>query len=123
VRQIERKGASLHCVEQPIDTSTSAGRAFVGMLAVFAEFETYLRRERQMEGIAKAKREGKYKGRPRMMVGAEVSRLAAEGKGPTLIAKELDIGVATVHRRLAELRGAPLPVHPVANDPSVAIAS
>lgn len=115
VRQIEKKGASLRCVEQPVDTSTSAGRAFVGMLAVFAEFETGLRRERQMEGIAKAKREGKYKGRPRMSVSAEVTRLAAEGKGPTAIAKELGIGVATVHRRLAELRSALAPVHPVAH--------
>jgi DNA invertase Pin-like site-specific DNA recombinase len=106
VRQIEKKRASLRCVEQPVDTSTSAGRAFVGMLAVFAEFETGLRRERQMEGIAKAKREGKYKGRPRMSVSAEVRRLNAEGKGPTAIAKELGIGVATVHRRLAEMRSA-----------------
>lgn len=89
-----------------MDTGSAAGRAFVGMLAVFAEFETGLRRERQMEGIAKAKREGKYKGRPRMSVGAEVGRSAAEGKGPTAIAKELGIGVATVHRRLAELRSA-----------------
>ena len=40
--------------EQPIDTSTAAGKAFLDMLGVFAEFETNLRRERQLEGIAKA---------------------------------------------------------------------
>jgi len=114
VRQMEKRGASLRCIEQPVDTGSAAGRAFVDMLAVFAEFETGLRRERQMEGIAKAKREGKDKGRRRLSVGAEVGRLAAEGKGSTAIAKELGVGVATVHRRLAEMRSAQLSVHPVA---------
>jgi DNA invertase Pin-like site-specific DNA recombinase len=50
--------------EQPIDTSTAAGKAFLDMLGVFAEFETNLRKERQLEGIAKAKDAGVYKGRP-----------------------------------------------------------
>ena len=103
VRQIEKKGASLRCIEQPVDTDTVAGRAFVGMLGVFAEFETGLRRERQMEGIVKAKREGKYKGRKRLSVTDDIVRLAGEGKGPTAIAKVLGIGVATVHRRLSEI--------------------
>lgn len=105
VRQIEKKGASLRCIEQPVDTGSAAGRAFVGMLGVFAEFETGLRRERQMEGIAKAKREGKYTGRRRLSISDDVARLAADGNGPTAIAKALGIGVATVHRRLAEQRG------------------
>jgi DNA invertase Pin-like site-specific DNA recombinase len=64
VRQLEKKGVSLKATEQPIDTSTPAGRAFLQMLGVFAEFETAIRRERQMEGIAKAKKAGVYKGRP-----------------------------------------------------------
>jgi len=101
---MEKKGASLRCIEQPVDTGSAAGRAFVGMLGVFAEFETGLRRERQMEGIAKAKREGKYKGRRRLSVAEDIARMSAEGKGPTAIARELGIGVATVHRRLAEIR-------------------
>ena len=57
------KGASLRATEQPIDTSTAAGKAFLDMLGVFAEFETNLREERQLEGIAKAKAAGVYKGR------------------------------------------------------------
>jgi DNA invertase Pin-like site-specific DNA recombinase len=57
VRAIKAKGASLRATEQPIDTSTAAGKAFLDMLGVFAEFETNLRRERQLEGIAKAKAE------------------------------------------------------------------
>jgi DNA invertase Pin-like site-specific DNA recombinase len=44
--------------EQPIDTGTAAGKCFLDMLGVFAEFETNLRRERQLEGIAKAKAAG-----------------------------------------------------------------
>src|SRR5918997_3677096 len=60
VRTLKAKGASLKATEQPIDTSTAAGKAFIDMLGVFAEFETNLRRERQLEGIAKAKAEGVY---------------------------------------------------------------
>jgi DNA invertase Pin-like site-specific DNA recombinase len=49
----------LKATEQPIDTSTAAGKAFLDMLGVFSEFETNLRRERQLEGIAEAKAKGK----------------------------------------------------------------
>jgi DNA invertase Pin-like site-specific DNA recombinase len=61
VRALRAKGAALKATEQPIDTSTAAGKAFFDMLGVFAEFETNLRRERQLEGIAKAKAAGVYK--------------------------------------------------------------
>jgi DNA invertase Pin-like site-specific DNA recombinase len=54
VRALKAKGVMLKATEQPIDTSTAAGKAFLDMLGVFAEFETNLRKERQMEGIAKA---------------------------------------------------------------------
>jgi hypothetical protein len=57
------KGAILRATEQPIDTSSAAGKAFLDILGVFAEFETNLRRERQMEGINAAKLKGVYKGR------------------------------------------------------------
>jgi DNA invertase Pin-like site-specific DNA recombinase len=58
------RGAILKATEQPIDPGTAAGKCFLDMLGVFAEFETNLRRERQLEGIAKAKAAGVYKGRP-----------------------------------------------------------
>ena len=54
----------LRATEQPIDTSNAAGRAFLQMLGVFAEFETAIRKERQLEGISRAKAAGVYKGRP-----------------------------------------------------------
>jgi DNA invertase Pin-like site-specific DNA recombinase len=59
VRTVRARGASLKATEQPIDTSTAAGKCFLDMLGVFAEFETNRRRERQLEGIAKAKAAGK----------------------------------------------------------------
>ena len=51
VHELKAKDVTLKATEQPIDTSTAAGKAFLGMLGVFAEFETNLRRERQLEGI------------------------------------------------------------------------
>src|SRR3954454_17080290 len=67
VREMKAKGAHLRATEQPIDTSTAAGKAFLDMLGVFAEFETNLRRERQLEGITRAKAEGVYMGsKPRI---------------------------------------------------------
>ena len=65
VRAVRAKGASLKATEQPIDTSTAAGKCFLDMLGVFAEFETNLRRERQLEGIAKAKAAGSTRAGPR----------------------------------------------------------
>jgi hypothetical protein len=64
VRELRSKGVTLKATEQPINTSSVAGKAFLEMLGVFAEFETNLRRERQMEGIKVAKARGVYKGRP-----------------------------------------------------------
>jgi DNA invertase Pin-like site-specific DNA recombinase len=55
-------GASLKATEQPIDTGTAAGKCFLDMLGVFAEFETNLRRERQLEGIAKARAKASTRG-------------------------------------------------------------
>jgi len=52
---MKKKDVTVKDTEQPIDTSTSGGKAVVQMLQIFAEFETNLRKERQMEGIAKAK--------------------------------------------------------------------
>jgi DNA invertase Pin-like site-specific DNA recombinase len=70
------------------------------MLGVFAEFETNLRRERQLEGIAKAKAAGVYKGRPSSVDVAKVRDMKAAGKGPSQIAKALGIGRASVYRAL-----------------------
>ena len=100
VRTVKARGASLKATEQPIDTSTAAGKCFLDMLGVFAEFETNLRRERQLEGIARAKAEGVYKGRPASIDTAKVRAMKAKGMGATGIAKALKIGRASVYRAL-----------------------
>jgi len=68
------------------------------MLGVFAEFETNLRRERQLEGIAQAKARGIYTGRKPSIDRAKVLELHATGLGPTEIADKLQIGRASVYR-------------------------
>ena len=90
----------LRATEQPIDTGTAAGKCFLDMLGVFAEFETNLRRERQLEGIAKAKAAGVYKGGRRLVPDDEVKRLHAAGRSKTEIAEELDISRQSVYRAL-----------------------
>lgn len=102
VHELRGKGVALRATEQPIDTATSAGKAFLDMLGVFAEFETNLRRERQMEGIAQAKDKGVYKGRKPTIDSAEIRRLRTEENlGATAIARRLGIGRASVYRVLA----------------------
>jgi DNA invertase Pin-like site-specific DNA recombinase len=100
VRVIRARGATLKATEHPIDTSTAAGKCFLDLLDVFAEFETNLRRERLLEGIAKAKAAGVYKGRPASIDGARVRKLKAGGMGATQIAKGLKIGRASIYRVL-----------------------
>ncbi len=103
VRTLREKGANLLVTEQKVDTSTAAGKCFFDMLGVFAEFETNLRKERQMEGIAKAKAKGNvYKGRKPTIEVDEVRRLKEEGLGATEIAKRLNIVRSSVYRVLAE---------------------
>jgi DNA invertase Pin-like site-specific DNA recombinase len=102
VRELKAKGVHLKAIEQPVDTSTPAGNAFLQMLGVFAEFETALRRERQMEGIAKAKGAGVYKGRKPSVDVARVRELRKAGMGPSAIAKELKVGRTSVYRALSD---------------------
>lgn len=100
-RELQAKGVALKATEQPVDTSTAAGKAFFQMLGVFAEFETNLRKERQMEGIAKAKAEGVYTGRKPSIDVDEVRRLRdVEGIGATEIANRLGIARTSVYRVL-----------------------
>ena len=71
----------------------------MNLLAAFAQFETEIRRERQMEGIAKAKGAGKYKGRkPLPITPEEVKELREFGLGPSAIARKLRISRASVYR-------------------------
>jgi DNA invertase Pin-like site-specific DNA recombinase len=98
--EIETAGAALRVLEQNVDTSTSAGRAFFGMLATFAQFENDVRLERQLAGIAKAKAAGVYKGRPESIDGAKIRELRRQGMNPTAIARALGISRPSVYKHL-----------------------
>ena len=103
--EIEDAGASLRVLDQAVDTSTSAGKAFFGMLAVFAQFETDVRRERQAEGIAKIMvdptlRRSRYRGGTARIDQERVQMLKREGLGPAAIAASMGISRMSVYRVL-----------------------
>jgi putative DNA-invertase from lambdoid prophage Rac len=95
-------GVSFISLTEALDLTTSAGKAMAGMLAVFAEFERDILRERVKAGIAHARLNGKSHGRPRTasMKKEEVLKLKAEGLNNSQIAKKLKIGRTSVIRLL-----------------------
>ena len=99
--RVGTKGADL-CILNLGDTSTATGRLMFTVIGAIACFERELMLERQREGIAKAKSEGKYKGRkPTARArAAEIATLKADGVRPTDIARQLGIGRASVYRIL-----------------------
>ena len=102
LRVLDERGASLVILGLGIDTATPTGKLMLTILGGVAQFEREIMLERQREGIAKAKAEGKYKGRaPTARAKAdEVHRLHREGVGATEIAKRVGIGRASVYRAL-----------------------
>lgn len=99
IHDLKARGVHLEATEQPIDTSTAAGKAFLDMLGVFAEFETSLRRERQLDGIAMAKAAGKYKGKAplKQELKDQVIKLYKSGIKQVDIIKQAGVGRTSVH--------------------------
>ena len=91
-------------LSEALDLTTPSGRAFAGMLAVFAEFERDILRDRVKAGIAQARKEGRPHGRPAKIVGKtqEIRDLARNGLSKSAIAKQLNIGRTSVRRLLAD---------------------
>ncbi len=102
---LDAKGAHLRILDFGMDTGTSTGTLMLNILGSVAQFEREVMLERQREGIAKAKAEGKYKGRAptARRKSKEVHSLRKEGVGATEIAKRLGIGRASVYRILADV--------------------
>jgi DNA invertase Pin-like site-specific DNA recombinase len=105
VEELERKGVALRILDfkgDRVDTHSPQGKLILTMFAAFAQFERELMLERQRAGIAKAKSEGRYKGRaPTARAKADrVKALAAEGIGPSAIAQQLAMGRSSVYRIL-----------------------
>jgi DNA invertase Pin-like site-specific DNA recombinase len=111
VARLEAKKVSLRVVSmsgsQPLDTGTATGRLMLAVIGAVGQAEREAMLERQREGIARAKREGRYKGRAPTVRGkaAEIIRLKEAGIGPSEIASRLGIGRASVYRVLADQTG------------------
>jgi DNA invertase Pin-like site-specific DNA recombinase len=101
--RVKGKGADLSILNLGADTSTATGRLMFTVIGAVGAFERELMLERQREGVARAKAEGKYKGRKptARAKSAEVMALKANGIRPTDIARRLGIGRASVYRVLA----------------------
>jgi putative DNA-invertase from lambdoid prophage Rac len=103
LRELTDLGVGFVSLTEALDLTTPSGRAMAGMLAVFAEFERELLRERVRAGIAQARKEGRPHGRPRTasLKADQVLRLKAERVSHSEIARRLGIGRASVRRILS----------------------
>jgi DNA invertase Pin-like site-specific DNA recombinase len=103
LRELIDLGVGFVSLTEALDLTTPSGRAMAGMLAVFAEFEREILRERVCAGIAQARKEGRPHGRPRTasLKGKDVRQLKAEGVSHSEIARRLGIGRTSVRRILA----------------------
>jgi len=97
---IKTKNADLKILDMNLDTSNATGSLMLNILGSIAQFERELMLERQREGIAKAKAEGKYRGRKptARKLSHKVLELADDGMGPTEIAKKVGISRSSVYR-------------------------
>ena len=100
VKELSDKGVNLSATEQPISTKDATSKCFLDMLGVFAELETNLRKERQNEGILRAKQKGVYKGRKSSIDADRIIEMKQSGIGATAIAKEMGIHRDSVYRVL-----------------------
>lgn len=102
VEKFELKGVAFKVLNINLDTGTPTGKLMLTMLAGIAQFEREMMLERQAEGIARAKREGKFKGRPSVIKyhADQIHEMVSKGISKAQIARELNIGVASVYRAL-----------------------
>ena len=98
------RGVHLNILNMGLDTSTNQGKLMFTVIGAVAEFERDLLLERQREGIEKAKQKGKYKGRkPTARAKADqIMKMLDNGYKKTQIAEELNIGLASVYRIIAD---------------------
>jgi|ERR1700690_1923636 DNA invertase Pin-like site-specific DNA recombinase len=101
--ELRQQGVGIYLHQQQVDTSTAAGRAFLQMAGVFAEFERSIIVERINAGLARARKAGRVGGRPKVKAKVEekIRQLRAQGHGKLKIAKQLECGVSTVQRVLS----------------------
>lgn len=99
IHMLIHKGVGFRCTDQAgIDTTSSMGKLILGVLGSVAEFENDLRRERQREGIVKARARGAYKGGKGRIDAQRVNAMLSEGMNPCTVARELGISRQSVYR-------------------------
>ena len=98
IRELDEKKVTFTATEQSINTRTPEGKCFLNMLSIFSEFETNLRKERQMDGIRANK--ANFKGRGQTIDVSKIKELKIKGLGATAIAKEMNIDRTSVYRLL-----------------------
>jgi putative DNA-invertase from lambdoid prophage Rac len=102
LKELQELGVAFVSLTEAFDLTTPTGRAMAGMVAVFAEFEREIRRERVSTGIEQARREGRHLGRPRSasLKAKAVQRLFGQNVSKSEIARQLGIGRTSVRRIL-----------------------
>jgi len=98
--KLARGGVAFHCLRQAIDTSTSTGKLTLAILGAVAEFENDLRRERQRDGIERAKERGAYRGRKATIDVEGIREMLSVGHTPSAIARQLSISRTSVYRAI-----------------------
>lgn len=102
VERVQKAGAALRIVNMGLDTGTATGKLMLNVLGSVAQFEREMMLERQREGIAKAKAEGKYKGGKRSFSDERLAKLKAEGKSMTAIAREIGVTRQALYKRIGQ---------------------
>ncbi len=103
--ELKAKGVDLVVLDQNINTSTPTGKLLFNVLASIAEFETEIRKERQMEGIAKAKEKGVRFGRKAKLSGDEVRKLIVDKESGIKVSSLMErysLSKASVYRLVAQ---------------------
>ena len=104
VERLAAKRVTLRVLSMGLDTETASGRLMLNVLGSVAQFEREIMLERQREGIAKAQREGKYKGKPAYAIAktAQILELKRLNFKASEIAKQLGLGESTIFRIIAD---------------------
>ena len=104
LQELQHLGVGFVSLTEALDLTTPAGRAMAGLLAVFAEFERDILRERVRAGLDHARQQGTQLGRPPSVAhnAAEVQKLCRQGISKSEIARRLEIGRTSVRRLLAQ---------------------
>jgi DNA invertase Pin-like site-specific DNA recombinase len=102
LQELHTVGVGFVSLTEALDMTTPGGRALAGMLAVFAEFERDILRDRVKAGIAQARKDGRPRGRPATVTqdAGEIGSLFASGTSKRQIASKLGISRSSVRRML-----------------------